>query len=67
MHIEDEHDGLKKLQLEKLTNLLKEIYPSNSFYWLKLDKSGFKISVLDEGGTLEELLEKLPFTDKSEL
>ena len=67
MHIEDEHDGLKKLQLEKLTNLLKEIYPSNSFYRHKLDKSGFKISDLDEGGTLEELLEKLPFTEKSEL
>ena len=67
MHIEDEHDGLKKLQLEKLTNLLKEIYPSNSFYRHKLDKSGFKISELGEGGTLEELLEKLPFTEKSEL
>ena len=64
---EDVHDSLKKLQLEKLTDLLKEIYPSNSFYRHKLDKSGFKISHLGKSGTLEELLEKLPFTEKPEL
>ena len=67
MLIENEHDSLRKLQLEKLTGLLKEIYPSNSFYRHKLDKSGFKISELGDSETLEGLLEKLPFTEKSEL
>ena len=59
--------SLQDLQLGKLKTLLKEISSSNIFYSQKFENSGFKVSELESCEVLEDLLEKLPFTEKGEL
>ncbi len=67
MSAKDRIENLAALQLEKLTALLKEIASTNNFYRHKFEKSGFKISEHEGCEVLEDLLAKLPFTEKSEL
>lgn len=63
----DQTNNLHQLQLGKLKELIKEIFPANEFYRHKFEQTGFKISDLDGVADLEELLGVLPFTEKTEL